>query len=51
MPVLSHHDVRKRPGDPIYDRHHLLAILYGEAPARKETVLDINHDEHTSLVW
>ena len=33
MPVLSHHDVRKSPSDPIYDRHHLLAILYREAPA------------------
>ena len=50
MPVLSQHDVRKGPGDPIYDRHDLLALLYREASARKETVLNIDHDEHTSLV-
>jgi hypothetical protein len=28
MPVLSHHDIRKGPGDSIYDRHHLVTILY-----------------------
>src|SRR6516225_10061741 len=50
MPVLSHHDVRKGRGDPIYDRHGLLALLYREASSAKETVLNINHDEHTSLV-
>jgi hypothetical protein len=49
--VLSQHNVPKGSGDPIYDRDHLLAILYREASARKETVLYIDHDKHTSLVW
>jgi hypothetical protein len=50
MPVLSQHNVRKGLGDAIYDWDYLLAIPYRKAPARKETVLDIDHDEHASLI-
>ena len=50
MPVLRHHDIGKALGDAVDHRNDLLAVLHGEAAARQEAVLDIDHQQRRCVV-
>jgi hypothetical protein len=50
VPVLRHHHIGKTLGDLVDHGNDLLAVLYGEAAAGQETVLDIDHQKRRRVV-
>ena len=49
VPVLGDDDVRKAPGKPIYDGHHIAAARHRKATAGTKIILDIDHDQYIGI--
>ena len=50
VPVLRHHDVGKALGEPVDDRHDLIAVLHREAAARQEAILHVDDEQCRRIV-
>lgn len=49
VPVLGDNDVRKLPGKPIYDGHHIAAARHRKAPPGTKIILDIDNDQYVGI--
>ena len=49
VPVLGDDDVRKAPGKPIYDGHHIAAAWHRKATSGAKIILDIDDDQYVGL--
>lgn len=49
VPVLGDDDVRKLPGKPIYDGHHIAAAWHRKVTSGAKIILDIDNDQYIRI--
>jgi hypothetical protein len=49
MPILCEDDIGEIFGEPVDDRHHLVAAWHGKGAVRTKVVLHVDHNEGVAI--